>query len=89
MYQDLDALKEKVVVIISSDLAHTHEASGPYGYSPAAEPYDKACGHWASSLHPTYLLDIAAQYVDKVRLYMYYSVIFSKVCFITSWQYNI
>ena len=31
----------------SSDLAHTHLASGPYGYSDAAEPFDKACGKWA------------------------------------------
>ena len=35
-------------VLVSSDLAHTHLASGPYGYSPAAEPFDLAVGRWAS-----------------------------------------
>lgn len=67
LYNELDSISQTVAVVISSDLAHTHEASGPYGYSPAAAPFDKACGNWAITLHPTYLLDIAAQYVDKVQ----------------------
>jgi len=37
-------IQERVVVVISSDLAHTHQASGPNGYSPSAEPFDAACG---------------------------------------------
>lgn len=37
-------LQERVVVVISADLAHTHSADGPYGYSPAAQPFDRACG---------------------------------------------
>ena len=31
LYEQLEALEERVVVLISSDLAHTHLASGPYG----------------------------------------------------------
>ena len=31
LYEELEALEEKVVVVISSDLAHTHLDSGPYG----------------------------------------------------------
>ena len=27
-------------MVISADLAHTHKASGPYGYSNASEPFD-------------------------------------------------
>lgn len=41
LYKYLENLKQKVVVIISADLAHTHLKSGPYGYSDAAEPFDK------------------------------------------------
>ena len=37
----------RVVLVASSDLAHTHLASGPYGYSPAAAPFDAAVGQWA------------------------------------------
>jgi aromatic ring-opening dioxygenase LigB subunit len=49
IYQFLDGLKERVSIVISSDLAHTHLASGPYGYSPTAEPFDRACGQWAKN----------------------------------------
>ena len=33
-------MTERVVVVISADLAHTHLSSGPYGYSNASEPFD-------------------------------------------------
>ena len=40
LYELLHLLKERVVVIISADLAHTHLSSGPYGYSNASQPFD-------------------------------------------------
>ena len=40
LFAMLEPLKEKVVVIISADLAHTHMSTGPYGYSNASEPFD-------------------------------------------------
>jgi len=55
----------RVVVVISGDLAHTHLESGPYGYSPDAEPFDLACGKWASTLAPVALLDEAAKLVGN------------------------
>ena len=33
-------MDERVAVVISADLAHTHLKSGPYGYSNASEPFD-------------------------------------------------
>ena len=33
-------MSERVLVVVSADLAHTHLASGPYGYSNASEPFD-------------------------------------------------
>ena len=56
---------EKIVVIISADLAHTHLKSGPYGFSTAAEPFDKACGAWVSTQDSEKLVAEAASYVDK------------------------
>ena len=47
----------------TSDLAHTHLASGPYGYSKAAEPFDQAVGQWASTLEPKPLLVTARSLV--------------------------
>lgn len=48
--QFFEQIPEKVVVIISSDLAHTHSADGPYGYSEAAQPFDDAIGQWISDI---------------------------------------
>ena len=58
----LEAMPERVVVVVSADLAHTHLASGPYGYSKDAEPFDEACGVWARSLNRSALLDTALQH---------------------------
>ena len=41
LYDFLEGLSERVVVIISADLAHTHLKDGPYGYSNASEPFDQ------------------------------------------------
>ncbi|XP_021346048.1 uncharacterized protein LOC110445652 [Mizuhopecten yessoensis] len=65
LYHYLRALNQTVVVIVSADLAHTHQKNGPYGYSDAAEPFDQACGHWAETLDSNSLLTTAAKYVDK------------------------
>lgn len=65
LYDYLDARQEKIAVVISADLAHTHKASGPYGYSNASEPFDMAVGYWAATLNSTSLLDTAAKLVDR------------------------
>jgi aromatic ring-opening dioxygenase LigB subunit len=48
LFQWLDSLPMRIGILISGDLAHTHEASGPYGYSNASAPFDEAIGLWAS-----------------------------------------
>eukprot|EP00823_Brevimastigomonas_motovehiculus_P007014 TRINITY_DN6033_c0_g1_i1.p1 TRINITY_DN6033_c0_g1~~TRINITY_DN6033_c0_g1_i1.p1 ORF type:complete len:326 (-),score=43.60 TRINITY_DN6033_c0_g1_i1:251-1183(-) len=64
LYSFLDALPQRVVVVISCDLAHTHRDDGPYGYSPAAVPFDRACVKWASTLKQEFLIGEAASYVN-------------------------
>ena len=66
VFAHLDALPQRVVVVVSSDLAHTHLASGPYGYSAAAEPFDEAVGAWAGSLDGDALLVAATSFADQV-----------------------
>ena len=53
---------ERIGVVISADLAHTHQPQGPYGYSNASGPFDAAIGHWASNpcQNSASLLTIAA-----------------------------
>eukprot|EP00531_Pseudo-nitzschia_arenysensis_P015854 CAMPEP_0116152080 /NCGR_PEP_ID=MMETSP0329-20121206/20456_1 /TAXON_ID=697910 /ORGANISM="Pseudo-nitzschia arenysensis, Strain B593" /LENGTH=371 /DNA_ID=CAMNT_0003648769 /DNA_START=473 /DNA_END=1588 /DNA_ORIENTATION=- len=38
---------EKIAILVSGDLSHTHQESGPYGYSKASAPFDEAIGKWA------------------------------------------
>lgn len=38
-----------IAIVISSDLSHTHQADGPYGYSNASQPFDDAVGAWAKN----------------------------------------
>jgi aromatic ring-opening dioxygenase LigB subunit len=46
----LEAMEIRVAVVVSADLAHTHLKSGPYGRSPAAEPFDAACMYLTQTL---------------------------------------
>jgi aromatic ring-opening dioxygenase LigB subunit len=59
----MEALPERVGVIISGDLSHTHQATGPYGYSNASTPFDNAVQNWA--YHP---YRFAASLLDEARL---------------------
>ncbi|XP_033634982.1 protein TTE1956-like [Asterias rubens] len=65
LHQKLLLLRQRVVVIISADLAHTHDKNGPYGFSPSAEPFDQACSQWAATLDEEALLKTAAGYVNS------------------------
>ncbi|XP_022096623.1 uncharacterized protein LOC110982489 [Acanthaster planci] len=65
LHDQLLLLRKRVVILISADLAHTHDKNGPYGYSSAAEPFDQACGLWASTLDQDALVSTAAKYVDR------------------------
>jgi aromatic ring-opening dioxygenase LigB subunit len=65
LHAELSAMSERVAVIISADLAHTHLASGPYGLSPAAEPFDLAVGEWARTLQSAALVLTAAKWAPK------------------------
>ncbi|CAE7221091.1 unnamed protein product [Symbiodinium natans] len=46
----LEALPQRVVWIVSADLAHTRLASGPYGFCPCAQPFDNAVLRWAKDV---------------------------------------
>ena len=67
LFESLDALSARVLVVVSGDLAHTHLASGPYGYNPAAVPFDAALGAWASCLDPAPLLENATALADDAK----------------------
>lgn len=37
----MEAMTERVIFVVSGDLAHRFEASGPFGYSNASQPFDE------------------------------------------------
>jgi len=45
----MEQINLRIGVIISGDMSHTHQTSGPYGYSNASGPFDAAVGHWAQN----------------------------------------
>ena len=65
LYRALQSQPDKIVLVVSADLAHTHLKSGPYGYTTAAEPFDQACGRWAASLDSDQLVVKAASFVNR------------------------
>ena len=61
LYEELEKDPRTFAVLISSDLAHTHLASGPYGYCPCAEPFDRDVNRWAETQNADALLVDAAR----------------------------
>jgi aromatic ring-opening dioxygenase LigB subunit len=61
LFDLLEPLPQRVALVISADLAHTHaNPVDPYGNSSAAVPFDEACCAWAQSLNGTWLTEVAA-----------------------------
>ena len=65
LYHILETSSLNIAVVISGDLAHTHSKDGPYGYSPAADPFDAACGQWVAKQSKEALISDASKLVDK------------------------
>ena len=63
----LDSIPDRFALVVSADLAHTHESSGPYGYSPAAQPFDDACAAWARDLDGPPLLETARELLSDAK----------------------
>merc|ERR1719188_1777362 len=57
----LEVRRERIVWLVSSDLAHTHLASGPYGFCTCAQPFDDAVQRWAADGNSSALLVEAAE----------------------------
>ena len=44
-----DSRPERIAIVVSSDLSHTHRADGPYGYSNSSAFFDAAVERWAKN----------------------------------------
>jgi aromatic ring-opening dioxygenase LigB subunit len=65
----LAELPQRVALVASVDLAHTHSPDGPYNFSDAAQPFDQAVERWARAAtdqaRRAALLTDAARLVDR------------------------
>ena len=57
--------KKKVIVLISADLAHTHQKNGPYGYYEYAENVDLYFEQWMKSLGKTLISSEKREEIKK------------------------
>jgi len=64
LFDMVDSLEQNVAILASVDLAHTFQDT-PFGTSPAAEPFDLACGKWAETLEGEYITVEAAALVNE------------------------
>lgn len=49
LYDFASERDERVSIVISADMAHTHDASGPYGFHESADKLDYLVQHWVRS----------------------------------------
>src|SRR6185312_1983444 len=63
----IGAAGKRVAVIISTDLAHTHEASGRYGFDPAAAECDAALLEVVRADTLDLLLEFDEDWVDRAK----------------------
>ena len=62
----LDASPKRIVLVVSTDLAHRHWANTTMGFSPYARVFDDTVGHWATTLNTTSLMVESKRWVDEV-----------------------
>ncbi|PNH02248.1 hypothetical protein TSOC_011792, partial [Tetrabaena socialis] len=67
LFAVLDALDQRIAVVVSGDLAHTWASDGPYGFSEAAGRFDAAAQQWARDLDRGALLKGAAKAVGEAK----------------------
>lgn len=68
----------KISVIISADQAHTHEASGPYGFAEESAPYEKLIEECVKNSNLSPLLDLSESFVDMAKPDSYWNMLILK-----------
>jgi aromatic ring-opening dioxygenase LigB subunit len=59
--------KKRVALVASADQAHTHKKSGPYGFSPEAEKYDRFVVNAIKNGELGTIMDLEPGFIDSAR----------------------
>lgn len=65
LYDFLQTSAKRVVVVVSGDLAHTHQDGLHYRYSSSAEPFDQAIEDWVRSQNIEDLVVTAGSFLEE------------------------
>jgi aromatic ring-opening dioxygenase LigB subunit len=71
----LNAVPDKIGIIVSADHAHTHLENGPYGFSPMAVQYDKAVMDFLLNDDASVLLNMDEKIVEGARPDSYWQLL--------------
>jgi aromatic ring-opening dioxygenase LigB subunit len=61
-------IEKRIVIIISADLAHTHQKKGPYGFDESAAIFDNLIGEWANTLNDKILLKQVISKLERAKV---------------------
>lgn len=70
--------EDRISVIISADQAHTHDASGPYGYADESATYEKMIEDCVRNSNFDPLLDLSRDFIDKAKPDSYWNMLILK-----------
>ena len=75
LYDTLQATDKNYYLLVSGDLAHTHQDSENYKYSETAELFDKAIEEWVVTMNEEVLLKEAMKYHETALTCGYANII--------------
>ena len=62
-----ESIEKRIVIIVSADLSHTNQATGPYGFSEDATTFDKMMNDWAATLDSRILTKKAIPFLETAK----------------------
>lgn len=75
LHSVLDKYEKRVTVIFSADQAHTHNKSGPYGYSSEAKEYDNMIQEIFEKNRVYKIRDVVDEIIEKAKPDSYWNMV--------------
>jgi aromatic ring-opening dioxygenase LigB subunit len=77
---------KRVALIASADHGHAHDASGPYGFDPAAAEYDAQIGRLVRDNRLAGLLELEPAFVDAAKADSWWQLLMLHGALADGWQ---
>ncbi len=80
----IENLEERIIVIISADLAHTHSHDGPYSFSTTAAQFDNYIEEYIKTQEETFLLEKAGNILNQALACGFAGIVISQQLLLNS-----